>query len=406
MGPLEVNLQQLLALHRPALFVGQRGDDLTGLHVDNLTRRGVGQRAVDAERHPARLVAELDAGDLLRRQCGQVEEVQMLVRGVADPDFLLIGSQSDAVARAAVALDRALLEPGDLHAMQHLASLQVPDLEAEELVDRHEAQGLRSVDGERANGGTERADRASCGVRGGVGHRQQRRPESREVARLPIRAEDGVVGFGIRSDPGQDRPGRPVDDVPELLLKRRQVDRLPIRRDGHPVAATRILAVPENLVGPQIDALHGASRTDIEATGVGTGTNALHIVGHAVGSESHRRDAADELVAMVDVEHEQAVPAVLEIVPYSGNRNIEQPLRRLSGSADRGDPASREQPQSHQTTDSHRHRKLPMGGDLRSRGLTLPPFAGLEDFSPPASRFGQIYTNPEWDAMPSQIWLT
>ena len=71
-----------------------------------------------------------------------VEDVQRAVGGVADPDFLLVRRQADAVAGAAVPLDRALLEALHLDAVQHLARLQVADLEAEQAVDVDVAQRL------------------------------------------------------------------------------------------------------------------------------------------------------------------------------------------------------------------------------------------------------------------------
>ena len=55
-----------------------------------------------------------------RRVGGGVEHVNLLVRRVHHPHLLLVGSQPDAVARAAVPFDRTFLEPRDLHAMQPL----------------------------------------------------------------------------------------------------------------------------------------------------------------------------------------------------------------------------------------------------------------------------------------------
>src|SRR6516162_11141601 len=102
----------------------------------------------------------------------------MAVVRVANPDLLLVGAQADAVARAAVPLCRPALEAMDLDTMNHLAALEVADLEAEQAVDRDKDQRLVRVDGERPNAGAERADGLDDLVRLGVRDRQERRLEA------------------------------------------------------------------------------------------------------------------------------------------------------------------------------------------------------------------------------------
>src|SRR5262245_18939248 len=63
---LEHNLVHLLAADLAALFVLQGGNDLLRPRVDDLARRGVGVTAVQAEHHPARLLAQSDAHYLPR----------------------------------------------------------------------------------------------------------------------------------------------------------------------------------------------------------------------------------------------------------------------------------------------------------------------------------------------------
>ena len=70
--------------------------------------------------------------DLLGRHHRGVEDVDPLVGGVDDPELLLVGRQADAVARAAVPLDRALLEALHLDPVERLARGQVAHLEAEQ----------------------------------------------------------------------------------------------------------------------------------------------------------------------------------------------------------------------------------------------------------------------------------
>ena len=55
---LEVDFEKLLALDGLACLVLQFGDDLSGLDIDDVAGRGVGEPAVDREGNPARLVLE------------------------------------------------------------------------------------------------------------------------------------------------------------------------------------------------------------------------------------------------------------------------------------------------------------------------------------------------------------
>ena len=82
--------------------------------------------------------------DLLRRHHRRVEDVHLLVGAVGEPQLLFVGREADAVARAAVPLDRSLLEAGDLDPVQHLAGLDVADFEAEQVVDVDETKRLRA----------------------------------------------------------------------------------------------------------------------------------------------------------------------------------------------------------------------------------------------------------------------
>src|SRR6185295_13815606 len=156
----EDDLDELLALHGPAGLVLERCHDGAGLRVDDFSGRRVGVAAVEAEGHPTRLVAELDARDLPGRHRRRVEDVQAAVGAVREPDLLFVGREADAVARAAVALDRSFLVAGHLDAVQHLARPQVPDLEAEKLVDVYESERLGGIDGEGPDELPERSDRA------------------------------------------------------------------------------------------------------------------------------------------------------------------------------------------------------------------------------------------------------
>src|SRR5208337_4837497 len=68
---LEVDFEKLLALDGLACLVLQFGDDLSGLDVDDVAGRGVGEPAVNREGDPARLVFERDARNLARGHHGR-----------------------------------------------------------------------------------------------------------------------------------------------------------------------------------------------------------------------------------------------------------------------------------------------------------------------------------------------
>src|SRR5438045_2709094 len=111
---LPLDLDHLFTVHRPSRFIGEPGDDLAAGDIDNIAGRRIGVLAVEAERDPARLLADFDAGDLPGRHDRRVEDVHPAVMRIADPQLFLVGSQSDAVAWAAVPLHRTGLETRDL----------------------------------------------------------------------------------------------------------------------------------------------------------------------------------------------------------------------------------------------------------------------------------------------------
>src|SRR5262249_37240201 len=165
----EVDLQQFFALHRSPLLIRERGNDPPAACFHDLAGGWVGIPPVQAERHPAGLVAQRDAGALLRRHGRGVEDVEAAVVRVAEPELALVGRQSDAVARAAVTLRRPLLYAGDLHPPPLPAARQVADLESKQVIDVDEAERLAAIHGEGANHATERPDRAGDRVSGHVG---------------------------------------------------------------------------------------------------------------------------------------------------------------------------------------------------------------------------------------------
>src|SRR5262249_28428075 len=101
------------------------------LGVDHFARRRIGVTAIETEGHPAGLLAQRDASDLLGRRLRGIEDVDVAVCRVADPDLFLVGREANTVAGAAVPFNRTFLVAFDFDSIQLFAALQVPDLEAE-----------------------------------------------------------------------------------------------------------------------------------------------------------------------------------------------------------------------------------------------------------------------------------
>ena len=78
---------------------------------------------IQAEGHPARLVAQCNAFRLFGRHYSGIEDMDPAVGSINDPELLFVGGQANAMTRATVALDRALVEPMDFNAMKHLSGL-------------------------------------------------------------------------------------------------------------------------------------------------------------------------------------------------------------------------------------------------------------------------------------------
>ena len=186
------------------------------------------------------------------------------------------------------------LEARDLDAMPLRAAPQVADLEAQQVVDVHEAERLPAVDGERADARGERADLADDLVRARARHGQVRRVQPREVGLVPLQADDRVVRGRVGRDLGDDLAVLGPHHVPEGAFERRQVDQRAVRRDRHPVAATLVFPLPEQLLGHQVQAHELLDRADVDASRPGTGTDALHVVRHSLGVEPGGGDPLDQ----------------------------------------------------------------------------------------------------------------
>ena len=157
----------------------------------------------------------------------------------------------------------------------------------------------------------------------GVGDRQQRRLQPGEIGFLAVETGDRVVRTRVGRDPGQLLAIVGTHHVPERALERREEDQPAVRRHRHPVATPIVFLFPEQLLGDQVQTHELLGRADVDLLGRGIGAHALDVERLALGVEPGGRDALDELVAVVDVEDQQAVAAVLEIVANPGLRDVE-----------------------------------------------------------------------------------
>ena len=136
-----------------------------------------------------------------------------VVGAVGQPEFLFIGSQGDAVAGAAVALDRALLVALHFHAVEHLAGPDIAHFKPKQLVYVYEAERVASVHGERADDIRERTHGGRDLMIAGAGDGQKRRLQAGHVDVRAVERVDGIVRTGLGFDLGDDSARGRVDDV-------------------------------------------------------------------------------------------------------------------------------------------------------------------------------------------------
>src|SRR5258708_1067070 len=108
--------------------------------------------------------------------------------------------------------------------------------------------------------------------------------------------------------------GARVDDEPVRSLERGQKDRATIGRDGHPVAATIVAAVPEQRWG---GAQIGVACRRVRADG-------LDVLRALFCREPHGGNAANESEVVVHVIHEYPDAAPFDVVPDARLRDVQQ----------------------------------------------------------------------------------
>ena len=104
------------------------------------------------------------------------------------------------------------------------------------------------------------------------------------------------------------------------------VEQLAVGRDRQPIAAAVVLAIPENAFRLQIDRDEPLDGCDVEHSGFRAGGDSFHVLRLFAGGRIPGRNALDEFVALVDIEHQNTHAAVLHVIAYARTGDIQQVL--------------------------------------------------------------------------------
>jgi len=151
LATLEVDFDDLFTLQLDAGFIVKRVDDFPGLAVDDVTAGGDHILAVSGHKHPTRKIGRFDVSNLFWRHDRIVEDVDIIIGSIREPDFLFVRRQGDAMTGAAMPLHGARLEALHRHFGEFFAGLDVANLKSQKTVDVHKATGVASIDGKGAD---------------------------------------------------------------------------------------------------------------------------------------------------------------------------------------------------------------------------------------------------------------
>src|ERR1700733_4766860 len=143
---LEVDFDDLFTLQLGGGFIVKRVDDLSGLAVDDVAAGRDHILPVDGHEHPARHVGSLDVGNLFRWHDGIVEDMDVIVGSIREPDLFFVRRQGNAVTGTSMPLDGARLKPLHRYFGEFFACLDVANLKSQKTVDIHIATGVASID--------------------------------------------------------------------------------------------------------------------------------------------------------------------------------------------------------------------------------------------------------------------
>ena len=155
---------------------------------------------------------------------------------------------------------------------------------------------------------------------------------------------DRVVRAGLRDDLCDDVAGGRVNGVPVRPLERGHVEQPAVGRQRQAVCAARVLAIPHQPVGRQVEGRHTQRRRDVQPVRAGVRRDALDVLGRAAGGDIEGRNPPHEAVSGIDIEDEDANPAVLDVVADAGRGDVEEPPLGVGAAGRRrGNPCKQQQ---------------------------------------------------------------
>ncbi len=314
----EGHLQILLTVHGLSVLVLHLGDDLFGLHIDNVTRRKEGILPVEAHRDPVGGDRRGEGPLQHRPLAAVVVDHHAIVDVVHHPNLAFIRRQGDTMARAVVS-EEALRPVTPLrlphlgrcfNTLDHLAGLHVGDLETEQVVQVGVDPRRVVVDHEGAHVVRERNRLEGLHGRH-VAHRHDGQGRGHE-RRLAVGTERHVVGspfcFG-GLDLALQGPALGVDHIPEVPQVRAHHQRPAVWREFRALATPPVIdTLPDLLVGAQIEGREAAPGRQIEHVGGRARGDPRDFLRIRAGRHVPGGDPLQELEVVVHVQDDDAYP--------------------------------------------------------------------------------------------------
>jgi len=139
-----------------------------------------------------------------------------------------------------------------------------------------------------------------------------------------VKADDRVVRAGVGHDLPDDLAAARVHDMPMCFFERREINHFPVRGDRHAIASAFINVFPKSFFGDEVKADERPGRADVKPLGGRIRADAFDVQRLAFLVESRGRNALHETVAVVNVEHQHAVPAIFEVVANARFRHVQE----------------------------------------------------------------------------------
>ncbi len=227
-----------------------------------------------------------------------------------------------------MAFDGSLGVTGAGYEMQGFAGFNMPDLKSEEIVDAHVHPGSRAIDGKGADGTEEWAHGRDFTLAGHVHHGQSGGMPIRKKGAGSVQADQRVVGGPMPIQGLQDFPAFGLDDVPMGAFERGKKQEPSFGGDRGAVTAAGIRTLPEETIRPKIITGERLEGADVQPLVRGIRHDSFDVHRNSAGVQSSTRDAPKTPVAVVRIQYEDAVSAVLQIVPDARHGDIQTTFHR------------------------------------------------------------------------------